>query len=374
MGWYGRGRGSSSEPTSARTVRPPLRVVLADPAAFTPQYDHELAAALARAGAEVELVTSRFRFGETPAPAGYARREVFYPLSSRLFRRSRLRLPLKAAEHPFGMARLALGRPDVLHVQWLAAPQPDRLLFRSRVPAVFTAHDLLPRRTAHREELWRRLLRRFDRIVVHSERGRETLAGLGVDPERLRVIAHPAFRSDPDRTDDGQTVLCLGAIRPYKGLGDAIAAVARVDGARLLVAGDPLEPLDAYRAAAADRAEWRLGYLAETELDRALGDATIAAFPYRAELDQSGALMRVLGAGVPAVVYDVGGLAEPIRTFGAGLVVPAGNVEALTEAIRGLLGDPAALAEARAGALRAREELTWDASAAAHLDVYRELV
>jgi glycosyltransferase involved in cell wall biosynthesis len=54
--------------------------------------------------------------------------------------------------------------------------------------------------------------------------------------------------------------------------------------------------------------------------------------------------------------------------------VPAGNVEALTEAIRGLLGDPAALAEARAGALRAREELTWDASAAAHLDVYRELV
>ena len=72
-----------------------MRVVVADPPAFTPPYDHELAAALARAGADVELVTSRFRFGAVPEPAGYRRRELFYPVSSRLFRRSRLRLPLK---------------------------------------------------------------------------------------------------------------------------------------------------------------------------------------------------------------------------------------------------------------------------------------
>jgi glycosyltransferase involved in cell wall biosynthesis len=351
-----------------------VRVVLADPAAFTPQYDHELAAGLARAGAEVELVTSRFRFGAAPAPAAYVRRELFYPASSRLFGRSRLRLPLKAAEHPFGLARLALASRDVLHVQWLAAPELDALLFRTRGPLVFTAHDLLPRRTAHREELWRRLLARFDRVVVHSERGRETLAALGVAGERLRVIAHPAFRSDPARADDGGTVLALGAIRPYKGLGDAIAAVSCVDGARLLVAGDAVEPLDGYRAAAGDRAEWRLGYLPESEVDRALGEATVAVFPYRAELDQSGALLRALGAGVPAVVYDVGGLAEPVRAYAAGRVVPPGDVAALAEAIGDLLGDREELEAARAGARQAREELTWDRSAAAHLELYRELV
>ena len=351
-----------------------MRVVLADPAAFTPQYDHELAAGLARQGAEVELVTSRFRFGAAPMPVGYLRREVFYPASSRLFRRSRLRLPLKAAEHPIGLARLARIPRDVLPVQWRAAPELDAALFRTRGPAVFTAHDLLPRRTAHRENLWRRLLRSFDRIVVHSERGREALAAVGVDPGRLRVIPHAAFRSDPLRTDDGHTVLSLGAIRPYKGLRDAIAAVTRVDAARLLVAGDPLEPLDEYRAAAGDRAEWRLGYLGEAELDRALGDATLAVFPYRAELDQSGALLRALGAGVPVVVYDVGGLADPVRDYGAGRVVPGGDVDALAEAIRGLLGDPAELDAARAGARRARDELTWDRSAAAHLDLYRELL
>ena len=76
-----------------------MYVVLADPSAFSPAYDHELAAALGRAGVDVELVTSRFRFGDAPVPSGYRRSEPFYPLSSRLFRRSRLRLPLKVVEH-----------------------------------------------------------------------------------------------------------------------------------------------------------------------------------------------------------------------------------------------------------------------------------
>jgi glycosyltransferase involved in cell wall biosynthesis len=352
-----------------------MRVLLADPPAFTPTYDHELAASLARAGAEVELVTSRFRFGEVPQADGYLRSELFYPLSSRLFQRSRLRLPLKAAEHPVGLTALRRRRADVLHLQWLAAPELDARLFRPHLPAVFTAHDLLPRRTAKRSDLWRRLLGRFERVIVHSESGRDTLTAIGVEPDRLRVVPHPVFPSDPARTDDGRTVLCFGVIRPYKGLGDAIEAVRRAGDVRLLVAGDPLEPLEPYRTAAARLdVEWRLGYLSPGAVDRAFGEATIALFPYRPELDQSGALLRALGAGVPAIAYDVGGIAEPVRRFGAGRVVPAGDVEALAAAVRELLGDPAALEEARAGARRAREELTWDAAALAHLAIYEEIV
>jgi glycosyltransferase involved in cell wall biosynthesis len=351
-----------------------MRVLLADPPAFTPPYDHALAAALARAGADVELVTSPFRFGEAPAADGYRRNELFYPLSARLFRRSPLRIPVKLVEHPIGLARLARRPADVVHLQWFAAPQLDDRLLRLRAPAVFTAHDLLPRRTAGKRDLWRRLLSRFERVVVHSERGRETLAELGLRPDCLRVIPHPVFRSEPARSDDGRTLLCLGIIRPYKGIADAIEATKRVDGARLLVAGDPLEPVGRYREQAGDRADWRLGFLPEAEVDRALGEATVALFPYRPEIDQSGALLRALGAGVPVVAYDVGGLAEPVRRFGAGRVVPPGDVEALAEAVRELLGDQAALTEARQGAERARDELTWDASARAHLDLYRELI
>jgi len=351
-----------------------MRLLLVDPAAFTPQYDHELASALVRAGSEVELATSRFRFGDAPEPDGYLRSELFYAASNRLFRRSRARLPLKAAEHAVGLVRLRSRPGDVLHHQWLAAPEIDNRVLRMLRPSVFTAHDLLPRRTARKRELWKTLLRRFSRVIVHSERGRETLAQLGVEPRKLRVIPHPVYRSEPARSDDGATVLALGIIRAYKGLPDAIAAVKRLDGTRLLVVGDPAEPVERYQQEAGSAAEWRLGYASEQELDRALGEATVAVFPYRPEIDQSGALLRALGAGVPAVVYDVGGLAEPVGEFGAGRVVPTGDVDALTEALRELLTDRDALEQARAGALRARETLTWDAAAAAHLDLYAELL
>jgi glycosyltransferase involved in cell wall biosynthesis len=351
-----------------------VRLLLVDPAAFTPQYDHELAAALVRAGIDVELLTSRFRFGDSPAPNGYLRTELFYPVSNRLFGRSRARLPLKAAEHAVGLIRIRSRRGSVVHHQWLAAPEIDNRVLRMLRPTVFTAHDLLPRRTARKRELWTKLLRRFSSVIVHSERGRETMDDLGVEPERLRVIPHPVFPSDPPRRDDGATVLSLGVIRSYKGIDDAIAAVKRVQDARLLVVGDPAEPVAAYQAEAGSSAEWRLGYASEDEIDRALGEATVAVFPYRPEIDQSGALLRALGAGVPVVAYDVGGLAEPVRRFEAGRVVAAGDVEALSEAIRELLSDRDALERARAGALRAREALTWDAAAASHVELYRELL
>jgi glycosyltransferase involved in cell wall biosynthesis len=345
-----------------------VRVVLADPPAFTPWYDHELAAALAQNDADVTVATSRFRFGDVPSPVGYRREERYYPLSSRLFGRSRLRLPLKAAEHLGVLVSLARTRADVVHLQWLALPQADaRLRFRS--PSVFTAHDLLPRRTAGKRDLWRRLLERFDAVVVHTASGRDALAELGVE---AHVIPHPVYPSRATRADDGHTLLSLGVIRPYKGLPDAIEATRQIDGARLLVAGDPAMPLDDLRAA--ERVEWRLGFLPQDELDRALSETTVALFPYRAELDQSGALLQALGAGVPAVVYDVAGLGEPVRRYGAGAVVPAGDVAALAEAARTLLDDPDALARARAGAEQARRELTWDGAARAHLDLYRSLV
>ncbi len=143
--------------------------------------------------------------------------------------------------------------------------------------------------------------------------------------------------------------------------------------ARLLVVGDPRVPIDGLQRAAGDRAEWRLGYLPEAELRRALSEATVALFPYRAEIDVSGALLQVLGAGVPAIVYDIGGLGEVVGRFGAGAVVPPGDVKAMSSALERLLRDSDTLAAARRGAEQAREELTWDASAAAHLELYREL-
>jgi glycosyltransferase involved in cell wall biosynthesis len=349
-----------------------VRVLLVDPAAYTLPYDHHLAEALAALGLEVELVASRFRFGEAPQPRGYRRSETFYPVSSRLFRRSRLRLPLRAAEHVAGLAALRHVPRDVLHVQWAPLPQVDVRLLPAGPRALITAHDVLPRRTAGQPDLWRRLYGRFARVVVHSEHGRRRLvAEVGVDPERIAVVPHPVFPGPVRYEDDGRTLLFLGAIRPYKQLDHAIEVARRV-GARLLVVGDPTFDLGAHRAAPG--VEWRLGYVSDEEIDRALAETSVALFPYRQELDQSGALLRALGAGVPAAAYDVGGIAEPVARFGAGAVAPADELDALTEAVRALLSNPAELERARAGARQAAAELTWEASARAHLALYEEVV
>src|ERR687885_390159 len=86
-----------------------VRILLVDPAAYSLPYDDALAAALARRGHDVELVTSPAVFGEAPEPEGYRRNEAFLPLSGRLFRRaprSRSRRALAAVEYPPGAAAL----------------------------------------------------------------------------------------------------------------------------------------------------------------------------------------------------------------------------------------------------------------------------
>jgi hypothetical protein len=107
-----------------------MRVVLVDPLAYTPPYDHALASALGAESHDVTLLTSRFPHGRAPEPAGYGREELFAPVSTRVFRRSPLRLAAKGLEYAPSVARL-LRRieridPDVVHVQWLPRPAPPR--------------------------------------------------------------------------------------------------------------------------------------------------------------------------------------------------------------------------------------------------------
>ena len=76
-----------------------LRVSLVDPSAFTPPYDRSLAEALARAGADVELLTSEFLYGPVPAPVDYRVTKCFYRHSTKAGVDHRGRLPVKALEH-----------------------------------------------------------------------------------------------------------------------------------------------------------------------------------------------------------------------------------------------------------------------------------
>ena len=240
-----------------------MRIALLDPPSYSPAYDHHLASALAARGHEVELVTSPFAFGEAPPPDGYERRELFLPLSSRLLRRSprsALRLPLKAVEYGPSVARLLarmrLAKPDVIHVQWLALGRRD-LLWAQRLPRprILTAHNVLPHSGEADEEGRGAVYAAFDRIVVHTRSGAEQLERFGVPPERVARIPHGTFDAPPASPIEpptGRTLLFFGLIREYKGLDVLVRALTDVPDARLVVAGDPLDPIEPIRALAAE--------------------------------------------------------------------------------------------------------------------------
>ncbi len=56
-----------------------MRILVIDPQAYTPWYDHALCEALASRGHQVELATAAFLHGDEPEPRGYRRREPFGP-------------------------------------------------------------------------------------------------------------------------------------------------------------------------------------------------------------------------------------------------------------------------------------------------------
>src|SRR3954452_13191960 len=220
-----------------------LRVHVVDPSAYTPPYDHALCAALARAGARPTLVTSRFAYGEVPAPEGYDVREAFYR-SAPGAAGSAVRRAAKLAEHVPDMLRerrAAEREADVAHFQWLSVQALDARLLPRRVPVVLTAHDVLPREPRRgQRDAQRRLYERVDAIVVHSEHGRERLTGeLGIDPAKVSVIPHGVFvhllRAGPGTLPpelehtDRPVALMFGLIRPYKGLDVLLEAWRGVD-------------------------------------------------------------------------------------------------------------------------------------------------
>lgn len=273
-----------------------MRVDVIDPSAYTPPYDHALCSALGAAGAEVQLLTSRFPYGPVQAPDGYERRELFYRRAHAgvaAGERSRRGVAGKLAEHLPGMLRCrrVVAQADIAHFQWLPIQQLDaHLLPRRKGPIgrprlLITAHDVLPREP-RRGQLrgQRKLYERFDAIVVHSRHGADRLTGeLRIAPEKVHVIRHGAFAHlavlpvgpppfgahgergvDPRKgkaaeggAAEGGTalaevpvggrapvVLFFGLLRPYKGLDVLLEAWHRLraderQSAQLWIAGMP---------------------------------------------------------------------------------------------------------------------------------------
>jgi glycosyltransferase involved in cell wall biosynthesis len=367
-----------------------MRVQLVDPSAFTPPYDRALAAALARGGAEVELLTSRFLYGPVPTPEGYRVRECFYRGTAARGLDAPGRRALKLVEHVPDMLRLRrVLDADVVHYQWLTVPALDARLLPAKRPRLITAHYILPPRPSARQvRTARAAFGRMDAVVAHSEHGAARLREeVGIDSARVRVIPHgtfdyltrlPAEKPLPGELEgaEGPVILFFGLLRPYKGLDTLLRAFARLGGAELWIVGNPrmdIAPLRRLAAEAPGRVRFLTRFVEDAELPPIFRRADLVVLPYR-DAEHSGVLYTALAFGKPLVLSAVGGFPE-IAATGAARLVPPGDPEALAAALSELTLDPAAREELGEAAARAAAgPYSWNEAARQTLALYEELL
>ena len=368
-----------------------MRVQLVDPSAFTPPYDRSLAAALARAGAEVELLTSRFLYGAVPEPQGYRVRELFYRRAAERGLDASARRPRKALEHIGDMRRLRRELDgDIVHYQWLTFPGLDALLLPGAGPRVMTAHYLLPPRPSRRQVARaRRAYGRMDAVIAHSENSARRLRDeVGIDPAKVRVIPHGAFdylTRLPDEKPlppelegaEGPVILFFGLLRPYKGIDTLLEAFRSVAGAELWIVGDPrldLAPLRALAEGCKGTVRFLPRFVEDTEIAPIFRRADLVVLPYL-DAEHSGVLYTALAFGKPLVLSSVGGFPELAARHGAARVVPPGESGELGQAMAELAGDETRRNELAAAARRAAEgEYSWEAVASQTLALYEDLL
>ena len=361
-----------------------------DPSAFTPPYDRALAAALARAGADVELLTSRFLYGPVPPAEGYRVEELFYRRSATRGLDAFARLPFKAAEHVPDMLRLRrAAAAEVLHLQWLTVPALDVHLLPPTRPRVMTAHYILPPRPSGRQvRAARRVFGRMDAVIAHSEHSAARLRDeVGLDADRIRVVPHGAFdyltrlpeeKPLPAELEgaEGPVVLCFGLLRSYKGIENLLAAFRGIRGAELWVVGNPrmdVAPLRRLAAEAAGRVRFVTRFVEDAEIPAIFRRADLLVLPYL-EAEHSGVLYTGLAFGKPLLLSAVGGFPEVAAT-GAARLVPPADVPALAAALEELVGEGGAPAELGAAAARAAAgPYSWDEAARLTLALYRDLL
>src|SRR4051794_18915398 len=360
-----------------------MRVDVVDPSAYAPHYDHGLCRALARAGADVRLVTSDFRYGPVPEPDGYELDRFFYRRAAD-GRRRRLRRAAKLAQHPLDMARYqrAALDADVLHFQWLAAEPLDVALRPRGRPTVMTAHLVMPLRCSRVQAIARRrLYQSVDAIIVHTRQAQARLADeLGVDPAKVAlirhgVIDHPAVVDGtaplPDSLAavEGPVVLCFGILRPDHAVDVLLDAWKGVTGAELWVVGPPQMPMDALMRGAPANVRFVPRFITDPEIAAFFHRADLVAMPYR-KMESSGVLATALAFGEPIVGTPVGAFAD-LGAMGAAELVALEDPDALRAALVRLIGDEDARARLAAGAREAaRGEWSWDTIAAQTLHLY----
>lgn len=237
---------------------------------------------------------------------------------------------------------------------------------------------------------YRAIYRAFDGIATCSDAVKQALfvrPGMCVQPEKVRVIcnsidvrriqarAEHRLITDPPAHQNGngpKRIISVGNLYPIKGHRYLLEAVARIKNdtpLKCLVVGDGPERPALQRKAAELGLEGTVEFLGLREdIPSLLNHADLFAFP--SLWDGMGiAVLEAMALGVPVIAFEAGGVPEMVRDGETGLLVPAGNVSALSEGIRRLLRDRPF---AQAMAAKARETLASHFDAAEMVRAYED--
>ncbi|MGI8800961.1 MAG: glycosyltransferase family 4 protein [Solirubrobacteraceae bacterium] len=260
------------------------------------------------------------------------------------------------------------------------------LPLRRPCPGVVTIHDLAfethPGDFAPRTLLkYRRLAplaaRSAERVICVSEHtARDVVDRYDVDPERVRVIGlAPSLARGSAASPSGPYLLGVGDLRAKKDYATLVASWRRLRAAglphRLVLAGADGGEAERLREAADGQPLELCGYVTDSELDALMRGADLFVHPSRHE-GFGLVLLEAMARDTPVVAAHASALPE---TAGAAAVYfEPGDSRGLADLIAALLGD-ASRREALVD--RGRERVaacSWEMTARATADVYRELL
>jgi GalNAc-alpha-(1->4)-GalNAc-alpha-(1->3)-diNAcBac-PP-undecaprenol alpha-1,4-N-acetyl-D-galactosaminyltransferase len=216
-----------------------------------------------------------------------------------------------------------------------------------RIPVVVSEHTDLERHPLPAPwKVLRRVTYRWAAAIVTPTAEARALLPARLRP-RTRVIPNPIPAPTPPRPPRGSDtglVVSVGRLSPEKGHDRLLEAFARIAARhpmwRLVIAGDGSE------RAALEALRDRLGLGARVELPGSVKDvggllarADLYVLASRREVFPM-ALCEAMAAGLPTVVMEYRpGVREIVRDGVDGVLVPAGDVEALGDAMARLMGD-----------------------------------
>lgn len=284
------------------------------------------------------------------------------------------------------------GPIDVVHGPNFVVP-PTR-----RAAQVVTVHDLTCVRfpemvTADVTQYPRLIQRAADRGAwIHTVSefvAAEVRDAFRVDPERVVVVSNGPGELAPDGAGaDAATgrilaggeryLLAIGTVEPRKDLPTLVRAFDLVSAEdpemRLVLAGGQgwgaaAEALDAAVLAARHPSRIvRLGRVSDQHRGALLRGASVFAYPSLYE-GFGLAPLEAMAAGVPVVATNAGALPEVVGD--AGLLVPAGDVDALAAELTQVLVDDALRIRLIAAGHRNSERFDWDQTVAELVDLYQ---